>query len=100
MSGRQPVTASCLGGASAETEGRKPGDGKSLLHNKLRHLCHPSTLVGVPVVFYSIPSVPPRGGSTLGYDSVARETGSEFRSPAAHQLPAKFQFSEFLEVPN
>ena len=27
-SGRQPVTASCLGGASAETEGRKPGDGK------------------------------------------------------------------------
>ena len=27
-SGRQPVTPSCLGGASAETEGRKPGDGK------------------------------------------------------------------------
>ena len=34
------------------------------------------------------------------YGYVARETGSEFRSPAAHQLPAKFQFSEFLEVPN
>ena len=33
------------------------------------------------------------------YGYVARETGSEFRSPAAHQLPAKFQFSEFLEVP-
>ena len=26
------------------------------------------------------------------YGYVARETGSEFRSPTAHQLPAKFQF--------
>ncbi|MBP3500202.1 MAG: hypothetical protein J6J97_08960, partial [Akkermansia sp.] len=47
---------------------------------------HPSTLVGVPVMFYSKPSVPPRGGSTLGYDSVAL-AGSSFRSPAARQIP-------------
>ena len=31
-SGRQPATATCLGVASAKTEGRKPGDGKSLQH--------------------------------------------------------------------
>ncbi|MBQ2869955.1 MAG: hypothetical protein IJE88_08020, partial [Akkermansia sp.] len=41
---------------------------------------------GVPVMFYSKPSVPPRGGSTLGYDSVAL-AGSSFRSPAARQIP-------------
>ena len=55
-SGRQPATASCLGGASAETEGREPGDGKALLHNKPRPTCHPLTSFGVPVVIYSNPA--------------------------------------------
>ena len=45
--------------AACHGVGRKPGDGKSLLHNKLRPPCHPSTLVGVPVIFYSKPRVPP-----------------------------------------
>ena len=37
-------------------------------------------------MFFVLPSVPPRGGSTLGYDSVAL-AGSSFRSPLARQIP-------------
>ena len=47
---------------------------------------HPSTLVGVPVMFYSKPSVPPRGGSTLGYYYAAL-TGSKFLGLSARQIP-------------
>ncbi|MBQ2869391.1 MAG: hypothetical protein IJE88_05130, partial [Akkermansia sp.] len=47
-SGRQPVTVSCLGGASAETEGRKPGDGKAW-YQYIASLSVTPTFVGVPV---------------------------------------------------
>jgi hypothetical protein len=44
-------------------------------------------LVGVPVIFYSKPSVPPRGGSTLGYDYAALRA-----QISAHRWRGKFQF--------
>ena len=55
--------------------------------------CHPLTSLGVPGIINTKPSVPPRGGSTLGYYYAAL-TGSNRRSPAARKLIAKFQFIE------
>ena len=42
MVGWHPVTATRLGEALAETEGREPGDGKAMLHIEAWALCHPS----------------------------------------------------------
>ncbi|MBQ5721063.1 MAG: hypothetical protein IIV67_02155, partial [Bacteroidaceae bacterium] len=42
------------------------GRQKALLHNKPRPPCHPLTSFGVPGIFNTKPSVPPRCGSTLG----------------------------------
>ena len=47
------------------------GRQKALLHNKPRSPCHPLTSFGVPGIFNNKPSVPPRCGSTLGYDYAA-----------------------------
>ena len=70
--------------AASHGVGRKPGDGKSLLHNKLRPPCHPLTSLGVPGIINTKPSVPPHGGSTLGYYYAAL-TGSKFRYADAPQ---------------
>ena len=56
-------------------------------------ICHPSTLVGVPVIFYSKPSVPPRGGSTLGYYYVALRAQNSAHYVRLYGL-CKFQFIE------
>jgi hypothetical protein len=47
-------------------------------------------------MFYSKPSVPPRGGSTLGYDSVAL-AGSSFRSPLARPIPIYCAEGDFFQ---
>ncbi|MBP3500369.1 MAG: hypothetical protein J6J97_09810, partial [Akkermansia sp.] len=49
-------------------------------------------------MFFVLPSVPPRGGSTLGYYYVAL-TGSEFLGLSARQIPiyrAEWAFSKML----
>ncbi|MBP3500404.1 MAG: hypothetical protein J6J97_09985, partial [Akkermansia sp.] len=46
------------------------------LHMKAAPPCHPLTSLGVPGIINTKPSVPPRGGSTLGYYYAAL-TGSK-----------------------
>ena len=65
------------------------GRQKALLHNKPRSPCHPLTSFGVSVVFYSKPSVPPRCGSTLGYDYAA------LRAPNSAPLTLRKRFAKF-----
>ena len=48
------------------------------------HVCHPLAPLGVPDIINTKPSVPPRGGSTLGYYYAAL-TGSKFRYADAPQ---------------
>ena len=52
----------------------------------------PTPDVGALIVFFVYEWFRCCRGSTTRYGYVARETGSEFRSPAAHQLPDKFAF--------
>ena len=46
------------------------------------NLCHPLALLGVLILIYSLPSIPPLRGCMLGYWLTPAEAGSEFRSLA------------------
>ena len=67
------------------------GRQKALLRNKPRPPCHPLTSFGVPGIFNTNPSVPPRGGSTLGYDYAALRAQNSAHYVRLYGL-AKVQF--------
>ena len=67
------------------------GRQKALLHNKPRPPCHPLTSFGVPGIFNTKPSVPPRCGSTLGYDYAALRAQNSAHYVRLYGL-ANFQF--------
>ena len=52
-------------------------------------LCHPLALLGVLILIYSLPSIPPLRGCMLGYWLTPAEAGSEVRSPKARHHPDK-----------